>query len=116
MVGAWDYAQTILERLPSFAAVSHPAIASGLCKLIHTTVEPLYRRWVMFICFSLPVLSRNWLGLIFTPNLRVSKLIKVIFQHNKTDVAHLFLLFLFLKDRSVHDKLALWPVVPLLWQ
>ncbi|KAK2556060.1 THO complex subunit 2 [Acropora cervicornis] len=44
MVGAWDYAQTILERLPSFAAVSHPAIASGLCKLIHTTVEPLYRR------------------------------------------------------------------------
>ena len=59
MVGAWDYAQTILERLPSFAAVSHPAIASGLCKLIHTTVEPLYRRWVMFIWFSLPVLSRN---------------------------------------------------------
>ena len=46
MVGAWDYAQTILERLPPFAAVSHPPIASGLCKLTHTTVEPLYRRWV----------------------------------------------------------------------
>ncbi|XP_068717940.1 THO complex subunit 2-like [Montipora capricornis] len=44
VVGAWDHAQTILERLPQFAAVSHPAIASGLCKLIHTTVEPLYRR------------------------------------------------------------------------
>ena len=44
MVGAWDHACSILDRLPQFAAVSHPAIAKGLCKLIHTTIEPLYRR------------------------------------------------------------------------
>lgn len=44
MVGAWDHAKSILERLPLFAAVSHPAISKGLCKLIHTTIEPLYRR------------------------------------------------------------------------
>ncbi|KAJ7383765.1 THO complex subunit 2 [Desmophyllum pertusum] len=45
MVGAWDHAYaSILDRLPQFAAVSHPAIAKGLCKLIHTTIEPLYRR------------------------------------------------------------------------
>lgn len=46
MVGAWDHARSILERLPQFAAVSHPAISKGLCKLIHTTIEPLYRRYV----------------------------------------------------------------------
>ena len=46
MVGAWDHACSILDRLPQFAAVSHPAIAKGLCKLIHTTIEPLYRRYV----------------------------------------------------------------------
>jgi len=44
MVGAWDHACSILDRLPQFAAVSNPAIAKGLCKLIHTTIEPLYRR------------------------------------------------------------------------
>ena len=46
MVGAWNNACSILDRLPQFAAVSHPPIAKGLCKLIHTTIEPLYRRWV----------------------------------------------------------------------
>ncbi|XP_058948707.2 THO complex subunit 2 [Pocillopora verrucosa] len=44
MVGAWNNACSILDRLPQFAAVSHPPIAKGLCKLIHTTIEPLYRR------------------------------------------------------------------------
>lgn len=44
MVGGWDQARSVLERLPQFAAVSHPPISKALCKLIHTTIEPLYRR------------------------------------------------------------------------
>lgn len=53
MVGGWDQARSVLERLPQFAAVSHPPISKALCKLIHTTIEPLYRRLVLTYCFIL---------------------------------------------------------------
>ena len=53
MVGGWDQARSVLERLPQFAAISHPPISKALCKLIHTTIEPLYRRLVLSYCFIL---------------------------------------------------------------
>ena len=53
MVGGWDQARSVLERLPQFAAVSHPHISKALCRLIHTTIEPLYRRLVLSYCFIL---------------------------------------------------------------
>ena len=59
MVGGWDQARSVLERLPQFAAVSHPPISKALCKLIHTTIEPLYRRLVLSYCFILFIYFLN---------------------------------------------------------
>ncbi|KAK3752595.1 hypothetical protein QZH41_018789 [Actinostola sp. cb2023] len=44
MVGAWNSAKLIMDKLPNYATVTHPPIAEALCKLLHSTIEPLYRK------------------------------------------------------------------------
>ncbi|XP_015255221.1 PREDICTED: THO complex subunit 2 isoform X3 [Cyprinodon variegatus] len=43
-IGDWHHAQSIMDQMPSFYAASHKTIALALCRLVHLTVEPLYRR------------------------------------------------------------------------
>ncbi|XP_028517932.1 THO complex subunit 2 isoform X2 [Exaiptasia diaphana] len=44
MVGAWKSAKMIMDKLPSYATVTNPSISGALCKLLHSTIEPLYRK------------------------------------------------------------------------
>ncbi|XP_055468107.1 THO complex subunit 2 isoform X3 [Psammomys obesus] len=43
-IGDWQHAQNIMDQMPPYYAASHKLIALAICKLIHVTVEPLYRR------------------------------------------------------------------------
>ena len=43
-VGAWSQAEKIMSNLPTYYAVSYPAIATALCNLIHVTVDPVQKR------------------------------------------------------------------------
>ncbi|KAH0517983.1 THO complex subunit 2, partial [Microtus ochrogaster] len=43
-IGDWQHAQNIMDQMPPYYAASHKLIALAICKLIHITVEPLYRR------------------------------------------------------------------------
>ncbi|XP_036736725.2 THO complex subunit 2 isoform X6 [Manis pentadactyla] len=43
-IGDWLHAQNIMDQMPSYYAASHKLIALAICKLIHITIEPLYRR------------------------------------------------------------------------
>ncbi|XP_066227917.1 THO complex subunit 2-like [Saccopteryx leptura] len=43
-IGDWQHAQKIMDQMPPYYAASHKLIALALCKLIHVTIEPLYRR------------------------------------------------------------------------
>ncbi|XP_048589854.1 THO complex subunit 2 isoform X3 [Nematostella vectensis] len=43
MVGGWSDAKCIMNKLPTHATVAHLPIAHALCKLVHSTIEPLYR-------------------------------------------------------------------------
>ncbi|XP_059959819.1 THO complex subunit 2-like [Mesoplodon densirostris] len=43
-IGDWQHAQKIMDQMPPYYAASHKLIALAICKLIHITVEPLYRR------------------------------------------------------------------------
>ncbi|GAB1302737.1 THO complex subunit 2 [Apodemus speciosus] len=43
-IGDWQHAQSIMDQMPPYYAASHKLIALAICKLIHITVEPLYRR------------------------------------------------------------------------
>ncbi|XP_016063723.1 PREDICTED: THO complex subunit 2-like [Miniopterus natalensis] len=43
-IGDWQHAQNIMEQMPPYYAASHKLIALAICKLIHITIEPLYRR------------------------------------------------------------------------
>uniref|UniRef100_S4RS23 THO complex subunit 2 n=1 Tax=Petromyzon marinus TaxID=7757 RepID=S4RS23_PETMA len=43
-VGDWQHSQCIMDRLPPFYTSSQKPIAAALCLLIHSTIEPLYRR------------------------------------------------------------------------
>uniref|UniRef100_A0A3Q2EHG3 THO complex subunit 2 n=1 Tax=Cyprinodon variegatus TaxID=28743 RepID=A0A3Q2EHG3_CYPVA len=45
-IGDWHHAQSIMDQMPSFYAASHKTIALALCRLVHLTVEPLYRAGV----------------------------------------------------------------------
>ena len=47
IIGDWQHAQSIMDRMPPYYATSHKVIALAICKLIHITVEPLYRRFVI---------------------------------------------------------------------
>lgn len=56
-LGDWHHAQSIMDQMPSFYATSHKAIAMALCKLVHLTVEPLYRRWDCISHFHYNIIS-----------------------------------------------------------
>ncbi|XP_017823949.1 THO complex subunit 2 isoform X3 [Callithrix jacchus] len=43
-IGDWQHAQNIMDQMPPYYAASHKLIALAICKLIHITIEPLYRR------------------------------------------------------------------------
>ncbi|XP_066213753.1 THO complex subunit 2 isoform X7 [Saccopteryx leptura] len=43
-IGDWQHAQNIMDQMPPYYAASHKLIALAICKLIHVTIEPLYRR------------------------------------------------------------------------
>ncbi|EPQ11739.1 THO complex subunit 2 [Myotis brandtii] len=43
-IGDWQHAQNMMDRMPPYYAASHKLIALAICKLIHITIEPLYRR------------------------------------------------------------------------
>ncbi|XP_030637187.1 THO complex subunit 2 [Chanos chanos] len=43
-VGDWHHARSVMDQMPAFYATSHKPVAIALCQLIHTTIEPLYRR------------------------------------------------------------------------
>lgn len=43
-IGDWNHANAILARLPDHYATTYIEIAKALCALIHSTVDPLYRR------------------------------------------------------------------------
>ncbi|CAB4067489.1 THOC2 [Lepeophtheirus salmonis] len=44
-VGAWSEAEIIISQLPTYYSVSQPKISHALCRLVHTTIEPLNRRY-----------------------------------------------------------------------
>ena len=43
-IGAWDSAKSILDGLPEGFAISHKPIVQALCRLIHSTIEPMYHK------------------------------------------------------------------------
>ncbi|XP_064083683.1 THO complex subunit 2-like isoform X2 [Macrobrachium nipponense] len=43
-VGAWDNFNELSRRFPDYYLVSCPPISQALCKLIHATIEPMYRK------------------------------------------------------------------------
>ncbi|KAI5936112.1 THO complex subunit 2, partial [Manis javanica] len=43
-IGDWPHAQNIMDQMPPYYAASHKLIALAICRLIHITIEPLYRR------------------------------------------------------------------------
>ncbi|XP_053328983.1 THO complex subunit 2 [Spea bombifrons] len=43
-IGDWQHAQNIMDQMPPFYGTSHKSIALALCRLIHITIDPLYRR------------------------------------------------------------------------
>ncbi|XP_052792425.1 THO complex subunit 2-like isoform X2 [Mya arenaria] len=42
-IGAWEKSKCILDWLPEFFATTHKPVASALCALIHTVMDPVYR-------------------------------------------------------------------------
>jgi len=44
-IGAWEEASGIMDRLPPFALLDEDSIAKSLCYVIHSTIDPLYRRY-----------------------------------------------------------------------
>uniref|UniRef100_A0A8C5WF72 THO complex subunit 2 n=1 Tax=Leptobrachium leishanense TaxID=445787 RepID=A0A8C5WF72_9ANUR len=43
-IGDWHHAQNVMDQMPPFYGTSHKPIAVALCRLIHITIDPLYRR------------------------------------------------------------------------
>jgi len=43
-IGAWDKSKNILDRLPEFFGTTYKPVATALCALIHTVMDPIYRR------------------------------------------------------------------------
>jgi THO complex subunit 2 len=43
-VGAWTIAQKLFSRIPETCLMSQPSIALALCELLHTLIEPVYRK------------------------------------------------------------------------
>ncbi|XP_071535376.1 THO complex subunit 2 isoform X1 [Panulirus ornatus] len=43
-VGAWEHFVEISRRFPDFYLVSSPPVSQALCRLLHATIEPIYRK------------------------------------------------------------------------
>ncbi|CAL4100396.1 unnamed protein product [Meganyctiphanes norvegica] len=43
-VGAWENFLEIAQRFPDFHVISCPPVSLALCNLIHSTIEPIYRK------------------------------------------------------------------------
>ncbi|XP_071489382.1 THO complex subunit 2-like [Diadema antillarum] len=43
-LGDWTHAKKLLSKLPDFAATSQPSVASALCKLVESLLQPLYKK------------------------------------------------------------------------
>ena len=43
-IGAWEKSKSILDRLPEFFGTTYKPIATSLCALIHTVLDPVYRK------------------------------------------------------------------------
>ena len=43
-VGAWDHAQAVISRLPTYYAVCQVPIAKALAKLIHVSMQPVHQK------------------------------------------------------------------------
>jgi len=44
-VGAWDHAQAVISRLPTYYAVCQVPIAKALAKLIHVSMQPVHQKY-----------------------------------------------------------------------
>ena len=51
-VGAWTHAEKVMSRLPIHYAVAQPQIAEALQKLIHTTIQPIHKRYLFHMALS----------------------------------------------------------------
>lgn len=45
-IGAWEQASGIIDRLPQFSLLDEDSIAKSLCFVIHSKIDPLYKRFV----------------------------------------------------------------------
>uniref|UniRef100_A0A1B6BZM5 THO complex subunit 2 n=4 Tax=Clastoptera arizonana TaxID=38151 RepID=A0A1B6BZM5_9HEMI len=43
-IGDWNNALCLCKKLPDHCAMEQPAVAIALCKLIHSLIEPIYRK------------------------------------------------------------------------
>ncbi|XP_077984941.1 THO complex subunit 2-like isoform X2 [Glandiceps talaboti] len=43
-LGDWQHAKHLMDRIPPFTAPRHQSIALAMTQLIHSTIEPLYKR------------------------------------------------------------------------
>ncbi|XP_060572351.1 THO complex subunit 2-like isoform X2 [Ruditapes philippinarum] len=43
-IGAWEKSKSILDRLPEFFGTTYKPVAAALCALIHTVMDPVYRK------------------------------------------------------------------------
>ena len=43
-VGAWEHAQSVISRLPTYFAVCQVPIAKALAKLIHISMQPVHEK------------------------------------------------------------------------
>lgn len=43
-VSDWDNAVLIIKKLPDYLVVDQEPIALAICKMLHSIIEPLYRR------------------------------------------------------------------------
>ncbi|KAK3866040.1 hypothetical protein Pcinc_028398 [Petrolisthes cinctipes] len=43
-VGAWEHFQEVSRRFPDYCLVSCPPVSQALCNLVHSIIEPIYRK------------------------------------------------------------------------
>ena len=44
-VGAWNHAENVIARLPTYSAVAQPQIAMSLANLLHITMAPVHEKY-----------------------------------------------------------------------
>lgn len=52
-VGAWEHFQEVARRFPDYCLVSYLPVSQALCSLIHSIIEPIYRKYVTQSLFCL---------------------------------------------------------------